>query len=183
MWNQDRANPRFVNSDDTYPEGGRSARHWSATSQYAKEGKAGALWPALVDFHHTIRELAEKQLRGTIQRAYYENVTKKRPPGFSRKYAEKPATLPAFPISESKELNLAAALPSVFKAGEKTVLISNSVVPGEIEVALYSKDGKTRVAALGRSRILEWDGAGHKGDYRIRWTFGKGYREFPVTVR
>jgi hypothetical protein len=188
MWNKDRAEPRFVNSDDTYPEAGRSASHWSPTSPYAKEGRAGVLWPALMDFNQTARDLYEKELRGKIRRAYYENVTRKRPATFARKYAQAPATLPAFPIGESRELNLAAALPSVFRASEKSILIGNSVVPGEIEVALYSKDGKTKEKVLQRSNsrgqlVLEWDGAGNTGEHRIRWTFGSGYREFPVTIR
>jgi hypothetical protein len=39
-----------------------------------------------------------------------------------------------------------------------------------------------------RGLILTWDGTDPdtksicKGDYRIRWTLGEGYREFPVTI-
>jgi hypothetical protein len=183
MWNKDRDNPGFANSDDTYPEAGRSARHWSASNEYAKDGKAGCLWPALMDFSQTVRDLYEKRLRGGMARAYYENVTRKRPPGFERKYADRQVSAMDFPFSESRELNLAAALPSVFRSGEKTILIANSVTRGPIEVALYSADGKTRVSVLAHSALMEWDGAGLKGDYRVRWTFAPGYREFPITIR
>jgi hypothetical protein len=187
MWNKDRAHPQFANSDDTYPEQGRSARHWDPKNTYSKDGRAGTLWPALVDFSQTVRDLYEQRLQPGISRAYYENVVRKTPPGFARKFAREPAALPAFPFGESRELNLAAALPSVFKAGEKTILICNSVVPGEIEVALYSSDGKTKEKILRHSNrseqlIFEWDGANDFGMHRIRWTFAGGYREFPVTV-
>ena len=29
---------------------------------------------------------------------------------------------------------------------------------------------------------MEWDAADLKGNYRVRWTFAAGYREFPVTI-
>lgn len=170
MWNKDRENPAFANSDDTYPEEGRSARRWKATNTYAKDGHAGCLWPALADFSQTVRDLSTKRLAS-------------RPPSFDRKYTDSPVSIFDFPFTESRELNLAAALPSVFKAGEKTILIGRSVVPGEIEVALYSADGKTKQKVLGHSALMEWDGAALKGNYLIRWTFAQGYREFPIAIQ
>jgi hypothetical protein len=183
MWNKDRDNPAFVNSDDTYPESGRSASHWSASNPYAKSGHAGCLWTALVDFDQTVRDLYQRSLGRGLLRAYYDNVINKRTAGFERKYADRQVSALDFPFSESREIKLAAALPSVFKAGEKTILIGSSVVRGDVEVALYSSDGKKKQRVLGHSAVMEWDGAGLKGDYRVRWTFGGGYREFPITIQ
>jgi hypothetical protein len=92
-------------------------------------------------------------------------------------------------------------LPSVFQRGQKTILLSKTSAAGEVEVALYSSDGKTREAVLHRENakgsmenddglvIFSWDGsdpAGQKtfqGPYRIRWTMLGQYRELPITIR
>jgi hypothetical protein len=75
--------------------------------------------------------------------------------------------------------------------------------PGDLEVAVYSADGKTKLATLHQGRdkggtdgrdgilVLHFDGkdpatgaAFPPGDYRVRWTVaGDGYREFPMTIQ
>lgn len=183
MWNKDKDHPAFANSDDTYPKEARSATHWSASNPDAKDRPAGCLWAALVDFSQTVRDLSEHSLGRGLKRAHFERVINKRPPGFERKYSGTQVSALDFPFSESREIKLAAALPGVFRAGEKTILIGRSVLPGDLEVTLYSADGKRKQKVLGHSALMEWDGAGLKGDYRVRWTFGTGYREFPITIQ
>jgi hypothetical protein len=187
MWNGDRLDPKFRNSNSTLP--------WPPGAA-PENNTAGALWTALLPFSQTVRDLYEAQLRreGRGGREYFETVVKKTPPGFRRKYAAEPKALPAFPLHECPEVNFAAALPSVFRAGTSTLLMANVIVPGEIEIALYSAGGGKLERVLNRERrsglvIYRWDGNDpekakrFRGDYRIRWTVGpNSYREFPVRV-
>ena len=105
-----------------------------------------------------------------------------------------------FPYSECKVLTVAAALPANFKAGEKTFLLCKSPVSGDLEVALYAADGKTKKAVLYAGKleggidgmagiaVVPWDGkdpAGKEqvtGPWRIRWTYLGQYREQPIRI-
>ena len=71
-------------------------------------------------------------------------------------------------------------------ASKGTLLLANAVVPGDVEIALYAGAEKVRTLdARKRSGLIifQWDGSGLDGrkDYRIRWSSGGGYREFPVS--
>jgi hypothetical protein len=89
----------------------------------------------------------------------------------------------------------------VFHLGETTAIDCKLIENGELEIALYTADGKSKIASLhkwgalggtdGREGVnyLLWNGsdaAGHAyqpGAYRIRWTVtNDGYREFPITI-
>jgi hypothetical protein len=96
---------------------------------------------------------------------------------------------------------MVAALPSIFAAGTKTILINKSWESGTLELALYSKDGSQKIKTLYQGPIIggadghagffihEWNGMDpdtkkpYTGDYTIRWTFGAGYRDFPITIK
>ena len=117
----------------------------------------------------------------------------KNPPSFKRKYAKEPVKVPVVDKSDSKEIRMAVVIPGVFKKGEKCIIANTSWSRDEMEIALYSKDGKEKLATLHKAarekNIIEWDGKHPetkkhmKGDYRIRWTQGNGYREYPVTIK
>jgi hypothetical protein len=105
-----------------------------------------------------------------------------------------------FPFTECKALTVACALPANFHAGQKTILVCKSPVSGDLEVAQYSADGKTKKGVLYAGKlqggmdglagiaICVWDGkdpAGGRqveGPMRIRWTFLGQYREQPVVI-
>ena len=65
--------------------------------------------------------------------------------------------------------------------------------PGNLQIDLYSTDGK-KLTSLYDGNIKEgtflitWNGkdkttkTSYKGDFKIRWTIGNGYREFPVVI-
>lgn len=180
MWNGDRRNPKFRNSNSTLP--------WPPGREPMKN-TAGALWTALLPFSETLRELYAVQA-GAEKRA--RPVT----PAEGRKFAPvEPPSLVQFPLHECRELNFVAALPSVFQAGEEALIMANLIVPGELEISLYSADGRTLERVLNRSRrdglvIFRWDGrdpAGEKrfrGPYRIRWTVSRdSWREALITVK
>ncbi len=95
---------------------------------------------------------------------------------------------------------MACALPAHFQAGGKTYLLCKSPVSGDVEIALYSADGKTRRAVLHTGRIeggidgmkgvyiYQWDGKepGGKqveGPARIRWTYNDADGKFPGQYR
>jgi hypothetical protein len=165
----------------------------------------GQLWTGLLDFNQTIRDLYEGELKAkpghALAQRYYENVVKMNPPGFARTLVTGPVTVLPWKYTECKDLNLAAVIPGIFRSGEKSVIISKSCVSGELEIALYSRDGKEKIKTLFQGQvgggmdghagfyIYEWEGkdpdthAPYVGDYTVRWTCGPGYREFPITVK
>jgi hypothetical protein len=187
MWNGDKKNPKFRNSNATLP---------GTPSVPPEKVTAGTLWAALRDFDPTIRDLHELELargkgvQAAVARANYGNTVKNEPVSFTRKNASGLKTGTKFLLHECAEINFAAALPSVFAKGSETLLLANSVVPGDLETAVYSGDGQTKLKTLQQRKrsglaILRWDGSGleRAGPYRVRWTIdGKSYREFPVVA-
>jgi hypothetical protein len=168
MWNGDRETPKFRNSNGAPIE----------------KQTAGELWTGLQEFDQTVRDLHEGQLskgrggvEGDIGRAYFENVVKKTPPGFARKYASDLKTKGNFLLHHCPDIFFAAALES------GKLLLATVATPGELEIAVYSADGKEKLKTLEKRRrgaiaIFRWD---NPQPCRIRWTFNGGsYREFPV---
>jgi hypothetical protein len=98
---------------------------------------------------------------------------------------------------------MGAVLPGTFASGQRAVIACKLIEPGDLEVALYSPDGKAKLATLRQGReeggadgregifYFPFDGtdpasgkAFPPGDYRVRWTVARdGYREFPITIR
>jgi len=203
MWNGDRENPEFINSNGKGGEKGtkglaefrKTYGHSNATTN------AGQLWTGLLDFDQTIRDLYEVQLkkggrRSEQRRLYYENVIRKEPPSFKRKYAKGPVTVRDFPFTECSDIYMAAVMPHITGGGKKSVIASKSSKAGQLEIALYSNDGKKKIKQLHKTRVraeqtfvMEWDGTDpdtkqkYVGDYTIRWTLTDGYRQFPVTIK
>jgi hypothetical protein len=80
------------------------------------------------------------------------------------------------------------------KNGVESIIICKSWIPGELHIDLYSTDDK-KICNLFSGKISEgifmitWNGKDpvhketFKGDYKVRWTIGKGYREFPVIIK
>ena len=193
MWNQDKAKAEFRNSNVTIPGYKKPA----ASERYP--GSAGTLWTALADFDQAVRDLQAAQLkegrgiRHDIAVAYFKNVVCATPPSFKRKYAAEPKTLPEFPVSESPELLVVNVLPSVIHRGRDAFWVCKAYIGGTVKVALYSADGQTIKATLYEGPIrnpligtfngLDPDGVEtFAGDYRVRWTFGTGYREYPIRI-
>ena len=203
MWNGNKENPEFINSNGKGGEKDakglaafrKTYGHSNATTN------AGQLWTGLLDFDQTIRDLYEVQLkkggrRSEQGRFYYENVICKEPPSFKRKYAKGPVTVRHFPFTECSDIYMAAVMPHIITRGKKSVIASKPSQSGQLEIALYSKDGKTKIKTLSNKparsevfSIMEWDGTDpdkkqtYAGDYLIRWTLTDGYRQFPVTIK
>lgn len=188
MWNGNAAEPQWRNADGRGP--------W----QPGPEDGAGTLWTALGDFSQTVRDLEALQLReGGLGQAYHQQVVLRQPPGFARRYATAQPSLPTFPLSECRELVLAAALPRVVRAGAPAALICKARVAGDLEVGLYTVEGQLK-KVLFRGRVeggldglegfslVRWDGTDpeggerYAGRYRVRWTLGGQYREVEVVV-
>ena len=211
MWNGAKADPQWINSNGRLPEPKYSEEQLKAIAaeNAAAPEKAGTLWTCLLDFDQTARDLYELRFKNAnprdaqlaIRKAYYENVTARRPVGFERRYcAEKDARVFDFPFHSCKSLTVATVLPSVVKNGSKAILLSKCRIPQEVEVALYSADGKMRVSSIYKGKvegapdghagilIVPWDPSSAaqskplQGPFRIRWTGVDGYREFPITV-
>ena len=158
MWNGSFDAPSFRNSNNGLP--GANPKN-----------TAGALWPALGDFDETVRRLARQQRREA--------------PSFQRKRLRGRPAVFEFPFAPCTALNMVAVLPTRFRADEGTLLASNALEKGVIEIAQYSADGKAKLAVIHEETrngklFHRWTGM-KPGDYRVRWTFeGREYREQPV---
>jgi hypothetical protein len=186
MWNKDKLNPQFINSNgqgaekDTTGAGGFKA----AYGHGAEAKNTGELWSGLLDFDQTIRDIYALRSK---------NIVLNSPPGFKRKYAKDPVKVPSVDFSESKALYLATVLPHRIVKGKSSIIISKSWQPGILQIDLYSKTNKV-LANLFKGKVGEntfifsWDGKDpnkkitYKGEYKIRWTIGSGYREFPIAI-
>ncbi len=198
MWNKDEVHPKFFNSNGLGADGDTSglANFQRAYGHSNAIKNGGELWTGLLDFDQRIRDLYELRFENdkkSIEYLRYKNSVLIDPPGFKRKYAKGEVTVPEVKFTESKELNLATVLPHIITNKKKSIIICQSWIPGELQVDLYSTEGE-KVINLYQEKINEgmftitWDGKDpgnnktFKGDYKIRWTIGTGYREFPVVI-
>lgn len=198
MWNKDKINPRFFNSNGLGADGDTTGlagfQKAYGHSNVIKNG--GELWTGLLDFDQRIRDLYELRFKNdtnSIEYLRYKKSVLVNPPSFKRKYVKGEVIVPKVNFTESKELNLATVLPHLIANEKKSIIICQSWVPGELQIDLYSTDDK-KVANLYHGKIDEglfmitWDGKDpakksiYRGDYKIRWTIGTGYREFPIVI-
>jgi hypothetical protein len=198
MWNKDKVNPKFINSNGLGADGDTVglAGFKRAYGHSNVVKNSGELWTGLLDFDQTIRDLYELRFKDKTSPAYltYKNTVLVNPPSFKRKYAKGNVTVPKVDFTECKYIYMAAVLPHIIANGEKSVIICKSRIPDVLKVDVYSKDGK-QLLNLYDGKIGEgfyttsWDGkdpankTAFKGDYKIRWTTGNGYREFPIVVK
>ena len=199
MWNKDKVNPKYSNSNGLGADGDTIglAQFQKAYGHSNAVKNGGELWTSLLDFDQTIRDLYEvARFKDDKQSERYKAWKKSmndNPPSFKRKHAKGNVKVPEIKFTECKDLNCATVLPHIVPKDGKSILVCQSWVPGDLQIDLYSKSGK-KMANLysGKIRsgvfIHEWDGkdpdkkATYKGDYKIRWTINGGIREFPVVV-
>jgi hypothetical protein len=198
MWNQDRQNPKFISSNGQGAEMDTTGRAgFRKTFGHSNETKnAGELWTALLDFNQTIRDLYELRFKDKNSENYlkYKNTVLNNPPSFERKYAKGNVKVPVVSFTESKDLYMATLLPHNVKKGEQALIVCKSWSPGELKIDLYSDKGKKLTNLLTeniqkeKTVVHTWDGKdpltgkAYKGNYKVRWSIGDGYREFPVVL-
>jgi len=197
MWNKDKLSPKFINSNgegaesDTVGVGG-----FKKTYGHGADAKnTGELWTGLLDFDQTIRDLYALRFKNDNQSDEYlafKNILKN-PPGFKRKYTKAPVNTPLIHYTESRELYLATVLPHRITKNHTSIVICKSHKSEKVQIDLYSRDNKLITNLCNgemdqETFIYTWDGkdpakkAIYRGDYKIRWTIGTGYREFPVLI-
>jgi len=198
MWNKDTVNPRFISPNglggDLDTTGIAAFQQAYGHSNVTKN--SGELWTGLLDFDQKIRDLYELRFKGDRKSAEYLSYEKsvlENPPGFKRKFVNVEVTVPKVNFTESRELYMATVLPHVIPKSGESIIICKTWTPGELQIGLYSNDNK-ELCNLYRGKIGEgtflitWDGKDparkdtYKGNYKIRWTIGTGYREFPVVI-
>jgi len=99
----------------------------------------------LLNFDQTIRDLYELRFNNdqrSIQYLRYKNSVLADPPSFKRKYAKGEVTVPVVNFTESKELYLATVLPHIITKENRSIIICKSYVPGELQIDVYSVEGK-----------------------------------------
>ena len=198
MWNKDRLKPRFISSNGLGADNDTTGiagfqRAWGHSNVTKNSGE---LWTGLLDFDQTIRDLYELRFRDDSTSAEYLRYKKyvsENPPSFKRKYVKEEVTVPVINFTECKDLNLATVLPHTLKNGEESVIICQSWIRGDLQIDMYSTDDR-KICNLFNGKIdkgiflITWNGKDpakkmtYKGDYKIRWTIGDGYREFPVVI-
>lgn len=204
MWNKDKDNPFFISSNGMGTEADTVglAAYMKVNGFRAsfKRKNPGELWTGLLDFDQTIRDLYEVRFRNdkTSDRYLrYANTVLLNPPGFKRKYLQThgrvSVKVPEISFSESKDLYCVVVLPHAVPKGGKSILLCKSRKPGDLQIDLYSTKGE-KISNLYNGKLKEemfiftWDGKDpsqqvtYKGNYRIRWSIGGGYREFPIVV-
>lgn len=198
MWNGDKQNPVYINSNGLGKEHdttgvARFKRDWGHSNEFKN---AGELWSALLDFDQTVRDLYESRFKDKTSDAWirYTNTVLVNPPGFKRKEPQGNGKIPVVNFTECKDLNSAGVLPHNITDKQKSIIICKSWKSGDLKIDLYSTKNKL-VTNLYDGKIkdgffmITWDGkdpakkATYKGDYKIRWTINGGNREFPVVIK
>jgi len=202
MWNGDLNEPHFRNSNALIP----GLHHGKRPTVYADRG--GSLWVGLGSFDERIRKIEltkssfPKNTSGFIDKDFFERYVWRDKPGFHRRVPKDQVRLFDFPFHDSPALYFAAAVPAQLPIENTMLILSGAHVAGDLEVSLWSADGKKRVATLQKRHmeiypkklkrqghhLLKWDGkhpeTGKRmhGKFRIRWTFRKTIREQPITL-
>lgn len=202
MWNGDKVNPKFINSNGLGADGDTVGiaqfKRAYGHSNVVKNG--GELWTGLLDFDQTIRDLYELRFKGdktSDEYLHYKNTVLVNPPSFKRKYAgangRSTVKVPEIKFTECKDLNCAVVLPHNIPKDGKSIILCQSWKGGDLSIDLYSKKGK-KVGNIYTGNIknglfmIQWDGKDpqnkqtFKGDYKVRWTINGGCREFPVVI-
>ena len=198
MWNGDRVNPKFINSNGLGADGDTSGlAGFVRTYGHSNVTKnSGELWPALLDFDQTVRDLYELRFKGdtTSERyLHYKKTVLANPPSFKRKYLKGEPKVKNFNFTECKDLNCAVVLPHIVPKDGKSIIFCQSWISGDLNIDLYSTSNELitniyKGAIKNGQFIIEWDGkdpskkADLKGNYKVRWTINGGYREFPVII-
>lgn len=200
MWNQDKLNPDFINSNHLGPKDDTTGlaafrRHYK-TGNFAKN--AGQLWTGLLDFDQRIRDLYEVRFKGdksSERYLRYKHTVLANPPGFKRRFAKGQVKVPDIKLTDSKDLYMATVLPYQVGKNEHAIIVCKSSASGELVVDLYSKQGKKlenlfkQDIQKNRTVVHTWDGKigadkkRYTGEYVIRWSFGNGYREYPLFLK
>ena len=187
MWNKDKVNPAFTNSN---------VAHEPEQRQEAKA--TGTLWTSLLDFDQTIRTLYETELKNSpansLEYLTYYNTIANKPISFKRKYVNGTVKVPIVNFSNCKEIRMAAVVPGIITKGDQVALVNYSWIPGELGITLYSVYGRNKILEIFKGmkptdNVIEWDGTDPqkkitlKGDYLVRWTLENEYREFPISIK
>ena len=206
MWNKDLNNPEFFNLDGSGTEKdttgiGAFRQNYGPSNDFKNQGE---LWTGLLDFDQTIRDIYSVQLKNYSEKLeIFKKWSNENPPSFERKYIKEKVNIPEMDFTECRCLSMAAVLPHIIEKGKKSVIICKSLESGELEISLYSKDGKNKIKTLHKDSIegykgissregifmITWDGTdpdkkeNYKGDYKIRWSFKDKYREFPIFIK
>ena len=183
MWNGDKSNPQWANSNSKLPG------YVKPPPSEAYPTTAGTCWSALAQFDSTILLLSTSAHR--TQPDYSKTI------GFVRKYApkakvEEPAWMKG--VKESEGQMEAIVIPSVVPAGENTVILFKSdgaMSPVDIIVRPLKGGKETLIATQKMGNGIQlfhvWDGKINgkrtKGEYVIIWKYRGGERAYPVSLK
>ena len=173
-----RGGKEWVNSNNAV----RAAAKIKMTQAVSEsKEKAGTLWGALTEFDQTLAKAAGKTASNT---------------GFKRSYAGLPVTDFVFPFNSNKYLTMVCLLPAEIESGREIIIVSKSIVPGDIEISLYSADGSKKIIEIFKGKtsggpdgkegllLIKWNAKDTAtGKYRVRWTLNEEYRDALLTVR
>lgn len=180
MWNGDKDDPKWNNSSYAVQMKALGEIPIKEPPGGHFDSLAGTLWTGLDDFSETIRELTGRKYNSPVS--------------FEREYQDLPVTKFQRPFNSNHTFSMVAAIPAEITKEKLTYLVSQSRIGGNVDIELYSDDGKKRIKTIRKREgeredrrgliIYEWEAQDIlAGDYRIRWTVDGEFREFPVTIQ
>ena len=185
MWNGDRENPEWANSDSQLPG------YKEAPPSEVYPTTAGIYWNALSRFNSTICYLSKATESKNVKIQNSECVI-----DFTRKYmpdavVDEPLWMDG--VNESAGQTEAVVIPSVVPPGENAVILSKALAPmSSLEIYVRPLKGGTTTLITtqqmgnGIQLFHIWDGKidGQRipGEYVIIWKYMGGERAYPVTL-
>lgn len=178
MWNGDRENPEWRNSNYAVQMAALGELPIKEAPGGHFPNLAGTLWTGLADFSETVRELG--------------GMDRDDPVRFDRKYDHLPVTVLERPFHSNQSFTMAAAIPAAPTQGETVQLVTQLRVGGKLSIALYDEDDEAPLQTIRPDpdedihagvHITSWDTETiEPGRYRVRWILNDEIREFPITI-
>lgn len=178
MWNGDKANPKWVNSNHAMYTAGMGKKP-AYKKGHGFKSLAGTLWSSLADFDETIHELAKKPGK---------------PAGVDRKYRDLPERIYQREMQNHPYVYMAAVIPSHIKAGGEAHICSVYYKSDDLTLSLYDEEGKkikdihTLKHESGKPAQYiynhNWSTDGlQPGTYRVRWTTRDSWRDYRIVIK
>ena len=174
MWNGDRSDPDWVNSDVAANRAAAPDWEMPDPSAHGYPRLAGTLWRALAPFDDELAQLAGMTADDT---------------GYER-HTDLPVQEFDWDTPQVTYLNMACALPVSVAAGDTVLLVGKTRAAGDLRVVVMDAGGPDVLETLFAGgveggvdgiegiAIQAWPADVAPGDYRVRWTFERdGHRE------
>lgn len=181
MWNGDREQPKWVNSNHAMYTAGMGKEPVYKKGDGFK-GLAGTVWSGLAEFDLTIRALAGIENGEAVD--------------FERDYPDLPGRIYKREMQSQPYVFMAAVIPSHLEAGAEAQICSTYYKAGDLNLSLYDESGTGKIQDIHtvihdssqapQSFIYNhsWSTAGlEPGTYIVRWTIKGFTRDYKIQIK